>query len=59
MSSTVTSRKPRASRAAASGDAPPPTSIRLSAVVTPAASSIRSDIRGASWNQLRVASPWA
>jgi hypothetical protein len=59
MSSTVTSRKPRASKAPARGDAPPPTSIRLSAAVTPAASSIRSDIRGTVWNQLRVASPSA
>ena len=58
-SSTVTSRKPRPRSTPASGDAPPPTSITLSAGVTPAASSIRSDISGAAWNQLRAVSPWA
>ncbi len=50
---------PRPSSAPASGDAPPPMSITLSGAVTPAVSSIRSDIRGATSNQLRVASPWA
>lgn len=57
MSSTVTSRNPRSSSAPARRDAPPPTSIRLSLAVTPAASSIVRDIRGRAWNQLREASP--
>jgi hypothetical protein len=59
MSSTVTSRKPRSSSAPARGDAPPPTSITLAEAVTPAASSIRRDISGASWNQLHLVPPWA
>jgi hypothetical protein len=57
MSSTVMSRNPRASRAPARHDAPPPTSIKLSLAVTPAASSIVSDMSGQAWNQLREASP--
>src|SRR5512133_1937759 len=56
-SSTVRSECPLASRAAAKGEFPPPTSITLSDVPIPTRSNIRNDHTASDWNQLRVVSP--